>query len=192
MMKKIEGFTAAAIAACTLVGCSQVSERDTRPIPSVAAPPYICDYIPLHAVERMTGLHAPLAKGAFDLTSDDGYRGGSCGVYQPSGDQQKALNIVLATNNDPNRVESEVRNGAKRLPQILPDADGYYSSTSFGGHTGAVAVLIRGNLMLVVDMDRGAEGRDHEADVVALMKLIAPKLIADPPGTASPTTQKGT
>jgi hypothetical protein len=190
-MKSLKGFTAATIVACVIAGCSQSDETDTSPLPSAASPPYICDHIPLDAVERMTGLRAPLVKGAFDLTSNDGYRGGSCGVYQPSGEQWKALNIVLAPNGDPERVESEVRNGAKRLPQIVPGADGYYSSTSFGDHAGAVAVLIRGKLMLVVDMDRGAEGRDHEADVVALMRLIAPKLMADSPGAPSPTARKG-
>jgi hypothetical protein len=136
----------------------------------------------------MTGLRTPLAKGTFELNFEEDYREGWCGVYQPTGDQWKVLDIELLSNADSEKVESEVRDGAKRLPQILPDATGYYSSTRGRNHSGALAVLIRDKFMLVVDMDRGAEGRDHEADVVALMRLIAPKLIGDPP---APSTEKG-
>ena len=138
----------------------------------------------------MTGLHSPLTEGQFILTSDSGWRGGVCGVYEPTGERWKALNIVLTSNGNPDQIESEVRNGAKRLPKILPDAAGYYAPTKFRDNAGALAVLIRGKFMLVVDMDRGAEGRDHEADVVALMRLIAPKLLADPT-TPQSTGQKG-
>ena len=179
-------FTAV-LAACILT--TACSRPDTTPLPTTASPPFVCDHVPLQAVERMTGLRNPPAKGSFELAPADGDREGWCGVYRPDEEEVKVLDIELATNNDPGRVESEVRDGAKRLLRILADADGYYSATRFGDHAGALAVLIRGKSMLVVDMDRGAEGRDHEADVVALMRLIAPRLLGD--AVPSPTPGKG-
>lgn len=181
-----------AVAGCILAaGCSWSGEPgDETPLPTEASPPYICKYIPLDAVERMTGLRTPLYRGAFDLNSKEGYRDGWCGVYEPTGDRWKVLDIELLSSGDPKKVEQEVQDGAKRLPPILPDAAGYYTSTRGPDRPGVLAVLVRGKFMLVVDLDRGAEGRDHEADVVAFMRLIAPKLLTEP-GTPSPTVQKG-
>lgn len=191
MRKTRAGIISVAISIFATTGCSSGEEVDKTPLPATASPPYICNHIPLDAVERMTGLHAPLVKGNFKLNTEEGYRDGWCGVYQPTGNRWKVLDIELLSSADPKKVESEIRDGAKRLPQILSGGSGYYSPTKGRDHEGALAVLIRGDLMLVVDMDRGAEGRDHEADVVALMRLIAPKLMADSPGAPSPTARKG-
>ncbi|MEV5407547.1 hypothetical protein AB0K60_01745 [Thermopolyspora sp. NPDC052614] len=90
-------------------------------------------------------------------------------------------------------MKEELDQGAKRLPAIMPGGDGYYAAKEFDDkHASAVAVLIRDKAMLVVDIIQGANGRDHEADAVALMKLIAPRLMTDKSApTPSPTAEKG-
>ncbi|SEN11178.1 hypothetical protein SAMN05660976_06818 [Nonomuraea pusilla] len=40
-------------------------------------------------------------------------------------------------------------------------------------------MLVRGDDLLIVELVQGVKGRDSMADVVALMKLVAPKLILD-------------
>lgn len=183
-----------ALALALISGCGRADEKvDTTPLPATAAPPYICDHVPLRAAEQMTGLRSPLTKGSFDLASGDGYGNGWCGVYEAEGDRSKVLEVVLLSSGDPRRVQEELRHGAKRLPEIVPGGDGYYRATQFAEHAGAVAVLIRDKSMLVVNVDRGAKGRDHEADVVAMMKLVAPRLITDKsaPAASASATDKG-
>lgn len=77
------------------------------------------------------------------------------------------------------------------MPPIVPGAIGYFD-TDPSGHASAHAGIARGTALLIVKLDRGVEGRDNAADVVALMKLIAPKLItsADAP-TPTPSAGKG-
>ncbi|MFI7701311.1 hypothetical protein [Nonomuraea sp. NPDC049480] len=48
---------------------------------------------------------------------------------------------------------------------------------------------MRGQARLSIELVRGVKGRDNAADVVALMKLIAPKLITTP-STPSPSADK--
>jgi hypothetical protein len=181
----------AALACVLIAGCSHLSETiDTTPLPTVASPPYICEYIPLNAVQQMTGLQDPLTEGQFTIDKETGYRGGACGVYQPTGEQLKALSIFLNSSGDPEQVNTEIRNGAKHLPEIIPGGVGYYAPRKYRDVLGAVAVLIWKDYMLVVEMGRGAEGRNHEEDVVALMRLIAPRLLTEP-DTPPHVTQKG-
>jgi hypothetical protein len=190
----MRAFTVLATLACALIpiaGCSQQDDKiDITPLPTVAAPPYLCGHVPLHAVEQMTGLRNPLAEGSFDLTSGEGLGDGSCGIYQPTGERRKVLDVVLIAYGTPDRVKEEIDAGAKPLPQIMPSAEGYYRATQVNDYSGATAVLVRGKAMLVVDMTQGGEGRNHEADVVALMKLLAPRLITDA-SLPSPSPEKG-
>jgi hypothetical protein len=181
----------AAVSGVLVAGCSQPDEKaDTTPLPTTASPPYICDHIPLQAVQRMTGIQNPLSRGSFGLPSDGGYGNGWCRVYQPTEEESQVLEVILIPSGNPTRIDEELRNGAKRLPQVMPGADGYYFSTKEDDHAGAVATLIRQETTLIVNMQRGGEGRNHEADVIALMKLIAPKLVADA-GTPSPSPSRG-
>ncbi|RCG24470.1 hypothetical protein DQ384_33015 [Sphaerisporangium album] len=87
------------------------------------------------------------------------------------------------------------------MPEIVPGAIGYYFKPPDGNYNRANALLVRGKAMLSIQLDIGVSGRDNAADVVALMKLIAPKLITDAsapsPGPSgegvspSPTKTKG-
>lgn len=63
----------------------------------------------------------------------------------------------------------------------IPGGIGFHTQggTVEEDRTMAGAVLVRGKAQLFVGMSRGVEGRDNAADVIALMKLIAPELITD-------------
>ncbi|TMR22649.1 hypothetical protein ETD86_10990 [Nonomuraea turkmeniaca] len=164
---------------------------NTTPLPSVAAPPYICDYIPLGAVQLMTGIREPIVKGNFDLTVGkelDGknYGTGGCWIYQPTGNKSKVLQISLSPAGSKQEVEWEISQGAKPLPEIIPGAIGHYSQDGSADNAQASAVLVHGLNEVIVDLIHGVKGRDNAADAAALMELIAPKLI---PG-ATPTTEK--
>lgn len=193
-MTRTGAVTFLAATACILisiVGCSAGETIDTAPLPSVAAPPYLCGQLPRDAVERMTGLPDPVVRGSFDLAAVGGHGTGWCIVYEPGEERTQVLEVSLLTDFAARRAEDEIRLGAKRLPSIVPGADGYYATKRSGDEDiGAVAVLTRGRSTLVVSLDKNIEGRNAEADVVALMKLIAPKLITDA-SAVSPTPAEG-
>ncbi|MEV0967521.1 hypothetical protein [Microtetraspora glauca] len=166
---------------------------DHAPLQTVAAPPYICEYIPLKAVELMTGVSDPLVRGFFDLSQDSG--DGSCAVYRRDGDRLKVLQITLTPERVPGEVEEEL-DGASPLPEIIPGSIGYYFRGRDSEKHGAHAVLARGKTELSVQLEYGVKGRDNAADVLALMKLIAPKLITaasgpSPSPSATPSSPKG-
>jgi hypothetical protein len=162
---------------------------DRTPLPAVAAPPYICGYIPLKAVELMTGVHDPLVRGDFDLTLAGGLGSGKCAVYQRDGSRLKVLAIGLLLNGSREVVEEAVQSGASPLPEIMPQGIGAYRKDSNSKTNAAYAMLVRGKASLGIDLDIGVKGRDNAADVVALMKLIAPKLITDASApSASPSS----
>ncbi|WP_327046012.1 hypothetical protein OG320_30790 [Microbispora sp. NBC_01189] len=180
---------------CLLVlatGCGHKEIKiDRTPLPTVAAPPYLCDHIPLEAVRLMTGERDPLVSGHFNFDRPSRLGDGNCAVYQRSGDRLKVLQVILVPMGTEERVRDQLRNGAPPLPPIVPGAIGYFD-TDPSGHASAHAGIARGTALLIVKLDRGVEGRDNAADVVALMKLIAPKLItsADAP-TPTPSAGKG-
>ncbi|WP_433500688.1 hypothetical protein ACQP1K_10495 [Sphaerimonospora sp. CA-214678] len=166
---------------------------DDSPLPAMAAPPYLCQYIPLKAVELMTGTRDPLVRGYFDLTSAGGLGDGDCAVYQRDGDRLKVLQIGLTSLGSSDGVEEQIRLGALPLPEILPGAVGSYFKDPDSKNNAAYALLVRGKAELGIDLVIGVEGRDNAADVAALMKLIAPKLITDagaPGPTVSPSPEK--
>lgn len=181
------------VAALLVTGCQEQKSppADTTPLPSIAAPPYICDYIPLDAVRLMTGIRDPLTEGDFDLTVGqrlDGknYGTGSCRVYQPEGNKSKVLQISLSPAGSKKEMEWEISQGAKPLPEILPGAIGHYGQIDEADAPQASAILVHGSNRLIVDLMRGVKGRDNANDTAALMKLIAPKLI--PGATHTPET----
>jgi hypothetical protein len=181
------------VAALLLTGCQDQASpsTDMTPLPSIAAPPYLCGYIPLGAVRLMTGIRNPHAEGDFDLTAGqelDGkdYGTGSCLVYQPTGDKLKVLQISLSPAGSKEEVEWEIAQGAKPLPEIIPGAVGHYGRIDGADAPQAAAILVHGSNELIVDLMRGVEGRDNASDAAALMKLIAPKLI--PAATPAPET----
>ncbi|MGI5491372.1 hypothetical protein [Microtetraspora malaysiensis] len=183
--------------ACTLAittGC-QSKERpvDRTPLPTVAAPPYICDYIPLKAVELMTGVRNPLVRGFFDLTTGGGLGDGSCAVYQRDGERLKVLLIDLTPDGYREEVEESLGKGAPPLPEIVPGGIGYYFKAPDSKDNDAYGLLMRGKAELSVQLVYGVKGRDNAADVLALMKLIAPKLItpASAPSPSASASPKG-
>ncbi|WP_157549591.1 hypothetical protein [Nonomuraea candida] len=166
---------------------------DTTPLPSIASPPYVCDYIPLDAVRLMTGVQDPIVDGKFDMKAGENvgssqWGSGGCFVYQPTGDKPKVLNVSLSPDGTEEEVVSRIRKGAGRLPEIVPGSVGFYFQDGSADNTQAAAVLVHGQDRVTVELVRGVKGRDNAADAVALMTLIAPNLILD----ATPSTRKTT
>lgn len=167
---------------CLLVfstGCQSEEPVDRTPLPVVAAPPYICEYVPLRAVQLMTGIKDPLVDGGFDLSDYKGLGDGSCRVYRPDGDRPRVLQIRLTPVGQRELVEEYLSDGAYPLPEIVPGAVGAYYPSPSSRNNAAFAVLVRGRTEVSVELNIGVPGRDNAADAAALMKLIAPKLITD-------------
>lgn len=167
---------------------------DRTPLPTVATPPYLCEHIPLRAVELMTGVRNPLVRGSFDFTLSGGLGIGGCAIYQREGDRLKVLQVDLTPASDPEDVKEALGDGATPLPEILPGVTGYYFKRASGEDNAAFSTLVRGKAEINIQLEIGAEGRDNAADVLALMKLIAPKLLTDAsapsPTPKSPTPKK--
>lgn len=158
--------------------------KDLSPLPVSASPPYVCDYVPLEAVKLMTGVQDPLVRGSFDLAASDGAGVGSCTAYQGSGDRLRALQITLTPAGNEKEVRNKLEGGASPLPEIVDGSIGYYFKSADGENEAAYAMLVRGKAGVIIQLGLGVEGRDSAADVLGLMKLIAPKLVA---GTGSPS-----
>jgi hypothetical protein len=160
---------------------------DTSPLSTAYAPPFICDYVPKAAVEQMTGVRDPLATGSLNLAAKDRPAIGACSIFQNSGEKPSILRIMLDTAGSRGQIDEQLRDGSKLLPPIVPDGFGYYvKDPNVEAQVGSV--LVRGKVRLGIELVRGVKGRDNEADVVALMKLIAPKLIMGT-GTPPPDTK---
>ncbi|MFI6796677.1 hypothetical protein [Streptosporangium canum] len=182
-------MTALACALAVSTACRDEEVKvDRSPLPTVAAPPYICDHIPLKAVELMTGVRNPLVRGYFDLTLARGAGAGSCAVYQRDGDRMKVLLINLTPGGEPGAVQEQIEDGASPLPEILPGVIGYYFKPSDSKTNDAYAMLVRGKAEINIQLEIGVAGRDNAADVLALMKLIAPKLLTDASAPSAKTT----
>lgn len=193
-MGRISFSLAFLICALVALGGCQGQEQppsDLSPMPTVAAPPYICDQIPLRAVELMTGISRPLARGSFDLGEGESGGSGSCAIYKPDGSRGQVMLITLTKSGFRGFIEDRLENGESRLPEIVPGSIGSYFAPSDSEDNEAYAHLVGGNSELIVEMEHGAPGRDNAADVAALMKLIAPKLLgADATPSASPTAKQ--
>ncbi|MEV6987212.1 hypothetical protein AB0M95_38960 [Sphaerisporangium sp. NPDC051017] len=135
--------------------------------------------MPIKAVELVTGVHDPIVRGFFDLNIASGIGAGTCTIYQSTGEKSKVLLVDLTPGGYQELVGGQISAGASPLPEIVPGAIGYYFRPPDGKYNRANALLVRGKAMLSVQLDVGVAGRDNAADVVALMKLIAPKLITD-------------
>lgn len=160
---------------------------DTSPLSTAYAPPFICSYVPKAAVEQMTGVRDPLITGSLNLAAKDRPAIGACSIFQNSGDKPSILRIMLDTAGSRGQIDEQLRDGSKQLPAIVPDGFGYYVKDT-NVETRVGSVLVRGKVRLGIELVRGVKGRDNEADVVALMKLIAPKLIMGT-GTPPPDTK---
>ncbi|MEU4836287.1 hypothetical protein [Streptosporangium sp. NPDC023615] len=162
---------------------------DRTPLPALAAPPYICEHIPLKAVELMTGTRNPLVRGHFNLTSDDIPNTGVCVVRRRT-DQENVLVIDLSSGNDRAAIQEYLDDGAAPLPGIVAGAIGAYSRPKNSENNSAYAHLVRGETRVSVQLEIGVEGRDNAADVAAMMKLIAPKLLTQTTApSASPSAK---
>ncbi|GAA0943855.1 hypothetical protein [Nonomuraea longicatena] len=163
-------------ASLLLTACQQETPVNRTPLPPVANAPYICDHIPLDAVRLMTGVNEPIVTGNFDLTSGN-WGSGNCFAYQRTGSRPRVLDVNLSPAGSKQEVEYRIQRGAKRLPDMVPGAAGFYFQDGSADNTQAIAVLMRDNDRLIVELVRGVKGRDNAADVVALMRLVAPKLL---------------
>ncbi|GAA3096893.1 hypothetical protein GCM10017600_02080 [Streptosporangium carneum] len=127
----------------------------------------------------MIGDREPLVRGSFNLALDEGIGYGTCTVYRRGGEQLKALQIGLTSGGYSEKVDEQVKDGASPLPKIVPGAIGYYFKDVDSENNAAYALLVRGKAQITVQLEMGVKGRDNAADVLALMQLIAPKLITD-------------
>jgi hypothetical protein len=189
-------LTALTSALVLSTACQAERPVGPTPLPTLAAPPYVCGYLPQKAVELMTGIQNPMARGQFDLTIADGLGSGTCVIRQPDGDQSNVLVVRLSPGGSPGLVREQLDSGASPLPEIVPGAVGYYFKDRKTTRNAAYALLVRGDAEIGIALDIGAEGRDNAADVAALMKLIAPKLITDasapsPSPSPTPSASKG-
>ncbi|MER5418276.1 hypothetical protein [Streptosporangium roseum] len=182
-------MTALACALAVSTACrSEEVKVDRSPLPAVATPPYICDHIPLKAVELMTGVRNPLVRGSFDLTTAGGLGDGSCVAYQRDGERLKVLHIDLTPGGYVGEIEERIEDGASSMPEIAPGAIGSYFKDVNSRNSAAYAMLVRGKAEINIQLEIGVAGRDNAADVLALMRLIAPKLLTDasaPPATTT-------
>ncbi|MFF4415865.1 hypothetical protein ACFYY8_25330 [Streptosporangium sp. NPDC001559] len=166
---------------------------DLSPLPVAAVPPYLCDYIPLRAVELMTGVRDPLVRGRFDLVEPKRLGEGSCIAYRRDGDRPKVLHVDLTPDGYSGEAKEQIKDGALPLPEIVPGGIGFYFKDKNSRNNAAYAMLVRGRAELTIRLERGVAGRDNAADVLALMKLIAPRLITDagaPSASAGPSSSK--
>ncbi|MFC5820701.1 hypothetical protein [Nonomuraea harbinensis] len=84
---------------------------------------------------------------------------------------------MLDTGGSRGQIENQLRDGvSKQLPEIIPGGFGFYT-VDLNEETRAGAMLVKGKARLSIELVKGVKGRDNAADVVALMKLIAPQLI---------------
>ncbi|MBE1585069.1 hypothetical protein ACFPOI_49800 [Nonomuraea angiospora] len=189
----------------TLSACQRdTAPADLSPLPSALPDPssagaYICDYgdagIPAKAVELMTGLSADLEwSGHFDLGPAPVATANLCEVSSRNDPAQGAvLEIYLADLGEEwkdNVFDKRLRAGGTPMPELLPDAIGVYwagPTADYGPVRGkpnpsneARAYLFRNGTEIGIRLKHGAAGRDNAADVLALMKLVAPALM---PGT---------
>ncbi|MEV7908673.1 hypothetical protein [Streptomyces anulatus] len=199
MRKLFVPASALVFALFSLTACGEGGEKiDRSPLPVIAAPPYICEYIPLRAVELATGVRDPLTSGHFDLELAGGLGSGSCAVYQRDDERLKILQVSLSPGGYAGKVEEQIRDGASPLPEIAAGAVGFYFKDKNSDSDAAYATLVRGETDITIQLEIGVNGRDNAADVAALMKLIAPKLITDAsassvspsPKTPSPSPEK--
>lgn len=150
------------------------------PLPTAYGPPFICGHVPKIAVERMTAVTDPLTTGSLELASNDPLRpaAGACAAYEGTGERRTVLRIFQDVGGSRGQVENQLRDGvSKQLPEIVSGGFGFYT-TDPNGEPRAGAMLVKGKARLSIELVKGVKGRDNAADVVALMKLIAPKIIA--------------
>ncbi|MFC5822445.1 hypothetical protein [Nonomuraea insulae] len=186
---------------CTTLSACQREPVDLGPLPSVLPDPssfgaYICDHgdvgIPARAVELMTGLSADMTwYGHFDLGPAPVATANVCEVYDPNDpDQGTVLEINLADLGEEwkeNVFDKRLQAGGTPMPELLPDAVGVYwagPTADLGPVRGeantfneARAYLFRNGTELGIRLKHGVAGRDNAADVLALMRLIAPTLM---------------
>ncbi|WP_327588577.1 hypothetical protein OHA25_17205 [Nonomuraea sp. NBC_00507] len=161
---------------------------DTAPLPSAPAPPYLCDHIPEAAAKLMTGVSNPIVVGFLtEPRTEAGY--GTCATYQPTGERARLLRVILDAGGVRGQVDEYLKDGGKLLPEIVPGGYGaYIKDPDEESHVGAI--LVKGKARLLVELARGVKGRDNAADMVAFMKLIAPRLLIGT-DTPSPSPSRG-
>ncbi|MEV0312054.1 hypothetical protein [Nonomuraea fuscirosea] len=161
---------------------------DIPPLPSAANPPYLCNHIPEAAARLMTGVRDPIVVGT--LTKPRAEPGhGTCGLYQPTGERVQLLRVTLDTGGIRGQIDEYVKDGGRLLPAIMHDGYGAYIKDP-EQQTHIAAILVRGKARLLVDLGQGSTGRDNAGDMVAFMKLIAPKLLADTGAPSLSPSQK--
>ncbi|WP_346106576.1 hypothetical protein [Nonomuraea maheshkhaliensis] len=133
----------------------------------------------------------PIVVGALTEPRDEAGHG-TCGLYQPAGERVQLLRITLDTGGIRGQVDEYLKDGGKPLPAIVPDGYGAYIKDP-EQETHIAAILVRGKARLLVGLGQGSTGRDSAGDMVAFLKLIAPKLLAVT-GTPSsnPSQRRGT
>jgi hypothetical protein len=135
----------------------------------------------------MTGVSEPVVVGFLkEWRNGVGY--GTCATYQPTGERAQLLYVFLDSTGVRGQVDEYLKDGGKLLPEIVRGGYGAYIKDP-ERETRAAALIVKGRARLSVELVRGVKGRDNAADVVGLMKLIAPRLLADT-DTPSPSPSR--
>ncbi|GII92759.1 hypothetical protein Ssi02_29900 [Sinosporangium siamense] len=134
-------------------------------------------------MELLIGQSDPLTSGGFGPKTAESVGVGSCSAYRREGDRQKVLQVVLTANASPDRVKDGLASGGTPLPEMLPNSTGFYRKTE---ESLGYAMLVRGEKMLAIAQLAPVQGRDGVADVLALMKLIAPRMLS---ASSSPVSE---
>lgn len=172
----------AMVSVLLMVACSGEDNGGDNPVDETSAMSgvapdgeLLCDFVPRES--------AVLALGADDVTADDGQVardsqgalvGAGCGVTVGDDDENKVSVLVDYMLGAARGGFEDGINDPERYNQLPDDVGLGYSSTDES--RGADARLSRGDYLIEVRVSGGAEGRDHEADAVALAQQVAQTL----------------
>jgi len=158
--------------ALAVSGCTRTEELpDQAPVPTQAGAPFVCDGVPLKAIELILGGEVMLRRPGGKW--DDQVQGFSCSVSPRNGD---GIVMVTATSiglSGWGRNKQEVLQTLAAQPNATPieaegEGAGYLSG---GGNAGWVC----GDRFILVEISAvHAKGRDKRADAQALLVSMLP------------------
>ncbi|MFI6903921.1 hypothetical protein ACIBKY_21825 [Nonomuraea sp. NPDC050394] len=151
---------------------------DRNPLGNVTAPPLECGAVSRQAIGRAIGMDNFYASGSMSPA-----RFSHCVVATSPGLSDKASMTIELHDPSPSTVESleytKTKDGGADLP--VDTAPGYSATTrdTGGAVVGgkAMAWTQDGKKLLVIQIVRGAPGRDHRADAVEFIRGLRPLLL---------------
>ncbi|MEV4374027.1 hypothetical protein AB0J71_43700 [Nonomuraea sp. NPDC049637] len=99
------------------------------------------------------------------------------------------LHVILDSGGVRGQVDEYLKDGGKLLPEIVPGGYGAYM-VDFDKTSRVGAIMVMGKGRLLVELVQGVQGRDNAADMVAFMKLIAPRLLVGDSPSPTPSQKE--